>query len=642
MARKRKTLNDEVAGVTKRPKENNTATALPIATATALASSTPPEHVVSPKVPVTTGLVMDIVAFKEPTKLSVPLPSKGKETIKPPAVTKSPDKQKPPLTKKNGTKSSPNNNKIPEKGSMSNTRMSQKADDKPKRSQSKSKNESKKTTDKAGAAAAVGTNKSKGKTPKKANAGKTIKKTRQIKTTSSAVATTATPRVKRKKEGLSDDNKAGNGKATNVQKKRRKRTNAKATTSKTSDGINKDTTPKKPSALAIILAQRASKTANTNATSSGSNTPPMEAAKKALNQVEYALMSVRSDLEAASKILEQHKCAYPYSTLTHNIALSNNNPDGSTNNSDNRNPASEVAPPLTTGGFLNTNHEVVLTGDPAIDRLNELKRNYEQRQRQQNPEIKLLDRWDKPRLPGQRRRRIVREVDMNPHAPHDPPPSGFVTFVGQMTCKHRHDNPDRLHHQPTVMQDISRVWKDNMSASDRQYYLDFAKEAQKEFKEQQMEYRATGFCTTSRSFHRLGGDGPWVRSDPQYQNGLEREISAYDHVHFPLRPAAHNEDYTIREWRSKTSRKLKDKGILQRAGRKADEHEQQIVADAVNDAKATMLDAVPGMTFETVDHLALVNAATVTAAAKLAEYHAGQTKGAAATNNETTVTAKEF
>lgn len=277
-----------------------------------------------------------------------------------------------------------------------------------------------------------------------------------------------------------------------------------------------------------------------------------------------------------------------------------------------------------------------------LDRWNELKRNYQQRQRSMVPETKGTERWDKPqRIPGQRRRRIVREVDVNPNAPADPPPSGYIIFVGQMTCKRRHDHPDQPHHQPTVMQDIARVWKDEMSDSDRQYYMEFAKEAQAEYGQQQMEYRATGFCTASRTYCRLGGHGPWVRKRSQDQNGLEREISAYPSVHFPPRPPSHNEDYIRREWRSKVSRKLKDKGILQNMGRNCSAHEKTIIAQAVEHARELMVDAF-GLdsgasgnaskdsnkdgtnSGNAVSHVKLVNAATDEAMAKLLEYQEAQ------------------
>lgn len=100
----------------------------------------------------------------------------------------------------------------------------------------------------------------------------------------------------------------------------------------------------------------------------------------------------------------------------------------------------------TTGGHSNTDHLVTLTGDARTDRIAELKRAMQRRARARQPESKGEDRWDKPRAPGERRRRILREKDM-PEAPPEPPPSGYVVFVGQMTTKIRHDRPDDHHNQ---------------------------------------------------------------------------------------------------------------------------------------------------------------------------------------------------
>jgi hypothetical protein len=101
---------------------------------------------------------------------------------------------------------------------------------------------------------------------------------------------------------------------------------------------------------------------------------------------------------------------------------------------------------LTTGGHSNTDHVVVRTGNERKDRIAELKRNLLRRSRAMQPENKGEDRWDKPRIPGERRRRIVREKD-SPEAPPEPPPSGYVVFVGQMTTKIRHDRPNVRHDQ---------------------------------------------------------------------------------------------------------------------------------------------------------------------------------------------------
>lgn len=100
----------------------------------------------------------------------------------------------------------------------------------------------------------------------------------------------------------------------------------------------------------------------------------------------------------------------------------------------------------TTAGYSNTDHLVTLTGNKRTDRIAELKRAMQKRARAMQPENKGEDRWDKPRIPGERRRRIVREKDM-PEAPPEPPPSGYVVFVGQMTTKIRHDRSDEPHNQ---------------------------------------------------------------------------------------------------------------------------------------------------------------------------------------------------
>jgi hypothetical protein len=114
-------------------------------------------------------------------------------------------------------------------------------------------------------------------------------------------------------------------------------------------------------------------------------------------------------------------------------------------------PTSTVDPNLPlavndTGGHSNTDHVVVRTGNQRQDRLSELKRNLWRRHRAIKPENRGEDRWDKPRIPGERRRRIVREKD-SPEAPPDPPHTGYVVFVGQMTTKIRHDRPNVPHDQ---------------------------------------------------------------------------------------------------------------------------------------------------------------------------------------------------
>jgi len=105
-----------------------------------------------------------------------------------------------------------------------------------------------------------------------------------------------------------------------------------------------------------------------------------------------------------------------------------------------------TAVPQTTGGHSNTDHTVTRTGDKRMDRMADLRRNSWRRYRLMVPETRQEGRWDRPRQPGERRRRIVREID-HPDAPPDPPPTGFTVFLCQMTLKLRHDRPDMPHDQ---------------------------------------------------------------------------------------------------------------------------------------------------------------------------------------------------
>ncbi len=100
----------------------------------------------------------------------------------------------------------------------------------------------------------------------------------------------------------------------------------------------------------------------------------------------------------------------------------------------------------TTGGHSNTDHMVKVTGNPRTDRIAELKRNLLRRARAMQPEHKGEKAWDKQKIPGERRRRIIREKD-TPEAPPEPPRSGYVIFIGQMTTKIRHDRPSERHQQ---------------------------------------------------------------------------------------------------------------------------------------------------------------------------------------------------
>lgn len=214
----------------------------------------------------------------------------------------------------------------------------------------------------------------------------------------------------------------------------------------------------------------------------------------------------------------------------------------------------------TTAGHCNTDHVISFSGDYKTDRVAELKRNLLNRMRQQQPESKGNDRWDKPRAPGERRRRIVREKDL-PDAPPPPPPSGYVIFVGQMTTKIRHDRPNEEHSQTAVVQEISKLWRIALSESEQKYYNDFAERIRKAYRVQQMEYRATGQYTPNETFKRLPG-GPWVHCDQHCRSSLEQEICTYETVKFPPRPPELDKEYAKRLEESKRKRKLKIAGRL--------------------------------------------------------------------------------
>jgi hypothetical protein len=213
----------------------------------------------------------------------------------------------------------------------------------------------------------------------------------------------------------------------------------------------------------------------------------------------------------------------------------------------------------TTGGHSNTDHMITFTGDPRTDRIAELKRALQRRVRAMQPENKGEDRWDKPKIFGERRRRIVREKD-KPEAPPEPPPSGWVVFVEQQTTKIRHDRPNERHNQSKVIKEISKLWNHCMSEKDKAYYNDFAREARDEYQQQSREFRATGAFTPSAKFCRAEGVGPWIRAQWHEKNALEREISSYDTVQFPPRPPEFDEAYRKREEESKRKRREKEKG----------------------------------------------------------------------------------
>jgi len=209
----------------------------------------------------------------------------------------------------------------------------------------------------------------------------------------------------------------------------------------------------------------------------------------------------------------------------------------------------------TTGGHSNTDHIIARSECPRIDRLSELKRGLKRRSRQMTPESRGQDRWDhNRRIKGSRRRRIKRDLDL-PEAPPEPPPSGYVVFIGQMTTKIRHDRPHERHSQVRVVSEISKLWKMTLSPSDREYYEKFATEAQAEYRQLFGEYKATGSYRDTSKFMRLGGNaddkakagastrwdvgrGPWVRKEAEQRNDLERELIGYSTTIFPQRPAS--------------------------------------------------------------------------------------------------------
>jgi hypothetical protein len=217
-----------------------------------------------------------------------------------------------------------------------------------------------------------------------------------------------------------------------------------------------------------------------------------------------------------------------------------------------------VAVLRTTGGFSNTDHVVKITGDARRDRIDELKRSYQRRVRSSQPEERGDHRWDKPKVPGERRRRIVRHKDA-PEAPPEPPPTGYVLFVSQMTTKIRHDRPNEQHQQTMVIKEISNIWKHGMTDDDREYYNEFAREAREEYVKLHQEFRATGRYEPSHRFQKLQGVGSWVRSRWEEKNGLERELSTYETVLFPLRPPQLDEAYEKRRLEGLVNRKRRQK-----------------------------------------------------------------------------------
>jgi len=267
----------------------------------------------------------------------------------------------------------------------------------------------------------------------------------------------------------------------------------------------------------------------------------------------------------------------------------------------------------TTGGHSNTDHIIQITGDYRADTIAEYKRKLKRRARAMQPEQRGSDRWDQPRVHGSRRRRIVREKDL-PSAPPEPPPSGYVLFIAQMTTKIRHDRPAAHHDQIMVVKEISKIWKFVLGGAEREYYNEFAREAREEYEQQHEEFRATGAYQPSNVFTRLGsGDGlgqahghghdhdhadsdsdadadsdsdtnnvngPWVRIARHEKNALEREISCYDTVKFPPRPEHAHKPSWVTKIEKQNQREKQRKHTREERLKKDREKQMQLLKDA--------------------------------------------------------------
>ena len=116
----------------------------------------------------------------------------------------------------------------------------------------------------------------------------------------------------------------------------------------------------------------------------------------------------------------------------------------------------------------------------------------------------------------------------------EPPPSGYIIFLGQMTTKIRHDRRHERHSQARVVKEISRLWRTTLSDEDREYYNTFCEEIRKEYKNQHLEFRATGHYTQSEAFERPDGASLWVRKDAQKKDNSRAEAVAL-YINLPRR-----------------------------------------------------------------------------------------------------------
>jgi len=271
----------------------------------------------------------------------------------------------------------------------------------------------------------------------------------------------------------------------------------------------------------------------------------------------------------------------------------NNNNNNSTKTSTSASQSSSILkafPPIlsTTGGYSNIDHIIQYTGNYTQDTIAEYKRKLKRRMKSMQPEQKGTDRWDQPRIAGSRRRRIVREIDL-PCAPPEPPPSGYVIYIAQMTTKIRHDRPNVHHNQIKVVREISKIWKYGMSDHDREYYNEFCRLKREEYEKQYAEYRATGSYKPSKVFEKLHGDGPWVKIAYHEKNSLEREISNYDSVKFPPRPVEMEKPEWLKKIEKAREREMERKKAREERAKKRREMEK-IELEEANKAKVHRLN----------------------------------------------------
>jgi hypothetical protein len=77
-----------------------------------------------------------------------------------------------------------------------------------------------------------------------------------------------------------------------------------------------------------------------------------------------------------------------------------------------------------------------------------------------------------------------------------------------------------------VLQEISKLYRLALSEEDRDYYVQFARDANKEYQLQLVEFRATGSYRPSPHFYKFKNANVWVRTD--VPNPLEKEIIKYE------------------------------------------------------------------------------------------------------------------